>query len=327
MIPSFATAGVLTAPSAPLILSGYVPGNTLAAQHMNWYLGHLTLELNNLLTLGGVVQNAAVDSQVGTAVQNVAQKAVGVMNCVRITSGSAMTIPLGSGTIITALGSGSTYTLTLPSAASALAVGFEVDVQNHNAGATNMLGAGSGSVLVNLLNPNDGLAGVTGGTWQITEQYGHLRVRPALSGNPSGYGWVVESCEGSVYRSVVTSTQTQASPSAGTWYNKGGSVALGPGSYDLSWSAVLYVAGSAGNVQGTLSIANNSESDPDLSSGNGADASSNIIGSSFRRKRVQVLAALTYFLNIKTISAGMTSIILNAGSGWGNIVIDARRIG
>jgi hypothetical protein len=70
MIPSFSTGGVLTAPPSPLITGGYVPGNTLAAQHLNWFLNHLTLELNNLLTAGGVVQNSGVDTQVASAIAN-----------------------------------------------------------------------------------------------------------------------------------------------------------------------------------------------------------------------------------------------------------------
>ena len=63
MIPSFSTGGVLTAPPGALITGGYVPGNTLAAQHLNWYLNHLTMEINAVLTASGVAQNSAVDTQ------------------------------------------------------------------------------------------------------------------------------------------------------------------------------------------------------------------------------------------------------------------------
>jgi len=326
MIPSFATAGVLTAPSAALILNGYVPGNPLAAQHYNWMWGHLTLELNNLLTLGGVVQNASYDNQVGTAVSNVVQQALAIMNCVRMTTGSALTVPIGSGTIITALGSGSTYTVTLPSAGSALAAGFEVDIQNHNAGATNMLGSGYGSVLVKLLNVNDGLAGFTNGTWQITEQYGHLRVRPSVSGAPSGYGWVVESCDGSWYRNVITTTQSQALAVASTWYNKGGTLQLPPGSHEARWMANM-VGNSAGNrVSGTLSTANNSESDQDLTAETASPSTSS--GSTVSKsKRINVPILTTYYLNLMTQDGSTPTISFVAGSGNGNIIIEAKRVG
>ncbi len=299
----------------------------MASQHLNFFLNHLTLELNNLLTLGGVVQNSAVDTQVGTAVQNVAQKALAIMNCVRVTTGSALTVPLGSGTIVTALGSGSTYTVTLPAAASAIAVGFEVDIQNWNAGATNMLGSGYGSVLVNLLNVNDGLAGFTNGTWQITEQYGHLLVRPALSGNPSGYGWVVESCEGSIYRSVVSASQTQVSAAQNTWYNKGGSLPYVPGSFELKWSGNMQCAASNTVVQATLSTANNSESDQDLSAEwimGTASQTCDVPAS--RSKRFVAAAAGTLFLNARTTSVATPTIGFAAGPGQGNVIIELKRV-
>jgi hypothetical protein len=325
MIPSFATAGVLTAPSAALILSGYVPGNPLAAQHYNWMWGHLTLELNNLLTLGGVVQDAAVDTQIGTAVQNVTQKALAIMNCVRVTTGSALTVPIGSGTIITALGSGSTYTVTLPSAASALAAGFEVDIQNHNAGATNMLGSGYGSVLVKLLNVNDALAGFTNGTWQITEQYGHLRVRPSVSGAPSGYGWVVESCEGSIYRTVLTADQTASGTGAWVNFSGGASLALPAGVYEgLGYQCALFVSVNSA-VSLTLSIANNSESDKDLTCEQYLGATTSLIANVFKqKKRIVVLSASTYYLNG---NLGSGTITIRATAPGGNAIIEAKRVG
>ena len=67
MIPSWATGGVLTAPPTPLITTGYIAGNSFAAQNFNWLLNHITLELNNVLTAAGVAQNSAVDNQLATA--------------------------------------------------------------------------------------------------------------------------------------------------------------------------------------------------------------------------------------------------------------------
>jgi hypothetical protein len=68
MTPVFGTAAVLVAPSAPILVSGYVAGNSLAAQHYNWMWYHLTKELNNLLTAAGVVQNTLNDSQLVQAI-------------------------------------------------------------------------------------------------------------------------------------------------------------------------------------------------------------------------------------------------------------------
>jgi len=69
MIPIFGTSAVLVAPPAPLLSSGYVAGNTLVAQHFNYQLNHLTKELNNVLSMAGVTQNASVDTQLTTAIQ------------------------------------------------------------------------------------------------------------------------------------------------------------------------------------------------------------------------------------------------------------------
>jgi hypothetical protein len=83
MIPVFGTAAVLTAPSAPLLSSGYVPGNPLAAQHLNFYLYHLTKELNNVLTAVGMSQSTADDTQI--------TQAIGRTNSVISTSGAVIT--------------------------------------------------------------------------------------------------------------------------------------------------------------------------------------------------------------------------------------------
>lgn len=83
MIPVFASAGVLIAPSSPLQSSGYVPGNTLGAQTFNWFLGHLTAELCNLLTAVGISPLSTDDTQV--------RQAVGRTNTVISTSGAVIT--------------------------------------------------------------------------------------------------------------------------------------------------------------------------------------------------------------------------------------------
>ena len=315
MIPSFATAGVLTAPSGALITSGYIPGNPLAAQHLNWYLNHLTLELNNLLTLGGVVQNSAVDTQVGTAVLNVSRAAVAILNSVVLTAGVSANIPVGSGTVV--IKTGSTFTANLPSAASAYAASFEVDIRNENAGAT----GGSGSVKIAPLS-GDYLAGYLNGTWEVTEQGGHVRLRPSPIGG-GNYGWLVTSCDGTVYRNVIT-TQQVASITFGSWTNKGGSLTLGPGVYELSWSASLQSTSSTPDVEATLSTANNSESDVDFTA-RAAIYTATAEEPAYRRKRVIVPAVTTYYLNCQP-NTGTQTVGFNAGAGIGNTIIEAKRV-
>ena len=53
---------------SPLLVSGYVPGNTVGAQHLNWWLGHLTAELNNVLLAQGISQNSLDDTQLVQAI-------------------------------------------------------------------------------------------------------------------------------------------------------------------------------------------------------------------------------------------------------------------
>ena len=83
MIPVFGTAAVLVAPNAGLLSTGYVPGNPLAAQHLNFYLYHLTKELNNVLTAVGMSQSTADDTQI--------TQAIGRTNSVISTSGAVIT--------------------------------------------------------------------------------------------------------------------------------------------------------------------------------------------------------------------------------------------
>ena len=104
MTPVFGTAAVLVAPSAPLLASGYVAGNSLAAQNYNWMWYHLTKELNNLLAAAGVTQNTLNDSQLVQAIFGVTV----------LSSGSPYTLAAGaySELIIKA----TPYTVNLPAA-------------------------------------------------------------------------------------------------------------------------------------------------------------------------------------------------------------------
>jgi len=69
MLPVWGTAAVLTAPPAPLLSTGYVPGNTSAAQHFNYMLFHITKELNNVLVAAGVSQNDSIDTQLTQSIR------------------------------------------------------------------------------------------------------------------------------------------------------------------------------------------------------------------------------------------------------------------
>jgi hypothetical protein len=320
MIPSLFTGGSLIAPSSALITSGYVAGNTLGAQHFNWCWNHVTVELNNLLTAGALSQNSAVDTQVRDAIL-----ALGGQAYLHINSGSPYSLLLTTliGTLEVSTGA-TTFTVVLPSAASAYAIGYEVDIRKDDAGD----GVGTTNKVHVTCQSGDYLANVLNGVWDVTEQYGHVKLRAVKIG--ANYNWTVVSCDGTVYRNVITATQSQSSPTQNTWYNKGGSLALSPGVYELSWGASIQGIGVSA-VGGTLSTANNSASDTDFNSYQDNNITvGNNVSSHYRRKRVVVAASTTFYLNIGTNTASGTTIsFIGSGSGMGpsNTIIEAKRVG
>jgi hypothetical protein len=314
MIPSWATGGVLSAPPTPLITTGYVAGNSLAAQNFNWILNHITLEINNVLTDGGQAQNSAVDTQLRSAIRAMILSKVWPSLYIALSVGSPYSLVNGSyGTVDVTTGA-TGYQVVLPSAQSALAIGFEVDLRKAD--------SGSGSVLVTV-TAGDYLAGYLNGQWQVTEQYGHVKVRPVQVGG--AYGWIVESCDGTVFRSSINTTQTQASPAQNSWYNRGGSITVPPGVYEVEYSCCVSDLGSY-TTYTTLSTANNSESDPDLSAALPYSAAPTPCPVS-RKKRVVVSVSTTFYLNIGTMSASANTLQLIAGGMGGNIRIEAKRVG
>jgi hypothetical protein len=307
LIPIFGTSAVLVAPPAPLISSGYVAGNTLVAQHYNYQFNHLTKELVNVLVAGNIVQNATVDNQLLLSILALAGQGYLALN-----AGSPYTLSLSNplyGTIDVTTG-GSQFIINLPSAVTAYAIGYEADFRKADSGA--------GKLTLQLTNSADYLANVLNGTWDVTEQFGHVKIRAVQVAGV--YGYQVQSCDGTVYRNVTTSTQTQATPGT-TWWNLGGSLALAPGVYEMSISGQIG-ANIAANLSATLSTGTTTESDIDMTKG--VTATIGNYEEFYQKKRIVVAAAGTYYLNAKT-NAG-TSLYLQAGAGVGNIIIEAKRV-
>jgi hypothetical protein len=313
MIGIWGTSAVLVAPPAPLISSGYVAGNTLAAQHYNYQLNHLTKELNNVLIAADVVQNATVDTQLRDSILTLIYSLTG-QGYLALNAGSPYTLSLSNplyGTIDVTTG-GSQFIINLPSAATAYAIGYEADFRKADSGA--------GKLTLQLANSADYLANVLNGTWDVTEQYGHVKVRAVPVAGV--YGYQVQSCDGTVYRNVITSTQSNTSNN--TWVNIGGSLALNPGIYELMWSTNFQLS-TVGIVGVTLSTANNSESDQDMTADGDIQGASNPMTAS-RSKRVIVSAPTTYFLNA-IYPGGSATVGFPAGAKIGNIRIEAKRVG
>ena len=105
MVPVWGTAAVLIAPPAPMLSTGYVPGNTLPAQYWNYIFFHITKELNNVLTAAGVAQSGATDTQLTSSINLLAG------NTLISTSGTLGTIALTYMNTMYVLTAASTATL------------------------------------------------------------------------------------------------------------------------------------------------------------------------------------------------------------------------
>lgn len=114
-----------------------------------------------------------------------------------------------------------------------------------------------------------------------------------------------------------TSTRTQSSPAAGTWYNPGAlSLSIPIGAWDLLIEACVTASrnGSSDSGKSTLSTANNSESDSDFTAflewASVSATDYTISHTSLRRKTVLLAAKTSYFINVQTPNAS-TSVSLN----------------
>lgn len=109
-----------------------------------------------------------------------------------------------------------------------------------------------------------------------------------------------------------TTDRSQSSPVAGTWYNPGAiSISIPIGEWVVSWQAMVQFLGSSvsGSVYGTLSTANNSSSDGGFTAGGVQVTSSNFSCSCMRSKNLSVATKTSYYMNIYTPSASITTIL------------------
>lgn len=130
---------------------------------------------------------------------------------------------------------------------------------------------------------------------------------PFYSRSKAPFGFPLDPSKWTVTASD-TSDRTQASPTAGTWYNLGSfSASLPIGLWRVSWRAVmrpLYNTGTAAQQRTTLSTANNSASDPDfiVITTVGANIGNLYITTTLTSniKILNLAAKTTYYLNAMT---------------------------
>lgn len=126
-------------------------------------------------------------------------------------------------------------------------------------------------------------------------------------------------------RTTDTSDRSQATPTSGTWYNLGTITIVIPiGAWEVNYQVIANAAASpAQSVQiyTTLSTANNSQSDADLTGLLLYRSVLDVFGTIHRAKTLVLAAKTTYYLNAKT---GTTSIAnIDFRGDLGTTVIEA----
>ena len=108
-----------------------------------------------------------------------------------------------------------------------------------------------------------------------------------------------------------SSNSTQATPSAGTWYNNGGNIVLPIGSWNVRWDGRVGfqdASSVAGGTKGTLSKANNTEDDDKWTTANVQTSATNYGQNQTREGNITISTKDTYYLNVMTPNASIDTI-------------------
>ena len=136
-------------------------------------------------------------------------------------------------------------------------------------------------------------------------------IEPYFSMAKTPYGFPLDEAKWMV-ESLVTTDSSQASPAVGTWYNKGGSLAVPIERWRVEYAAELEVtkaAAGALDVFATLSTAASSEVNKETTTKIGISSGISMKGSvSHCGFLLDLAAKATYYLNCKTGLASMTAI-------------------
>jgi hypothetical protein len=136
-------------------------------------------------------------------------------------------------------------------------------------------------------------------------------IEPYFSTAKAPYGFPLDEAKWRV-ESLVTADSSQASPAAGTWYNKGGSLVIPIGQWRVEYAAELEVTGAAVgalDVFAALSTAANTDVDKEATTKIGISSGVSMRGSvCFYGYVLELAAKATCYLNCKTGQASMTAI-------------------
>jgi hypothetical protein len=149
---------------------------------------------------------------------------------------------------------------------------------------------------------------------------------PSYSHQKSPFGF---NTDPTIWTERVTDStdRSQASAVASTWYNLGTTaeqITIPIGKWDVFYQAAAHMS-TSGQVYVTLSTANNTQSDSDLSSSLIIEAAAFGGGMLYKRKTITNAAKTTHYLNTMT-SSGSTPTIYNRNSSANGaiLIIEAR---
>lgn len=126
------------------------------------------------------------------------------------------------------------------------------------------------------------------------------------------YGFPLDKAKWTV-KATHNSNTTQSSPTANTWYNVT-SISLPIGAWDVDYKCAAYAIRNSTAIEQfvTLSTANNSESDNELTCwilNQGASSTTlGVLNGLFTQKQISVAAKTSYYLNMRTTQSSVTSI-------------------
>lgn len=134
---------------------------------------------------------------------------------------------------------------------------------------------------------------------------------PRYSSAKAPYGFNPDPANWSVTL-IDSTTRSQSSPTASTWYNLGGlSISIPIGAWNVSYQATIEQNGSSGSVvvvRSTLSTSNNSESTINFTTYHQAFNITNVVAFVHRQNYLTLSTATVYYFNTYTNQSGVTTI-------------------
>lgn len=140
---------------------------------------------------------------------------------------------------------------------------------------------------------------------------------PYYSSAKAPFGFPLDPAKWEV-KLTSTAGGTQNTPTQNTWYNTGGfSITIPIGCWEVDYQTVpdIYKSGGgSGNVSVTLSTANNSQSDSELTATISMNTQVEIYSSVMRSKHLTLAAKTTYYLNLMTNFPAATAMYINTSN-------------